>query len=223
MFVLGHSYRCRCDRFFSRYCVIFNWLLRNFTSALEIPSVTWAHSVTTCGKWLSNVKLLKYPLYFFTSIYLYNHIMFKLHFFFVTLLSLQFYKVCECRWETQLIGDNTSHNQLGILKITNNNHRKLNIFNSYSPLKISTETPPLCHSSLKSYCFLLYFLKCEQGFILLFQIGKISLTLRYVHTMLRSTQWHSVARPHSKSRTRPQVYVDIVSARLQHAVRCCVA
>ncbi len=31
---------------------------------------------------------------------------------------------------------------------------------------------------------------------------------------------HYAAR-HSKSRAMPQVYVDVASARLQHAVRCC--
>ncbi len=38
---------------------------------------------------------------------------------------------------------------------------------------------------------------------------------------LRGTQRHSTARPHSKSRTMPQVYVDVASAQLRHAVPCC--
>ncbi len=45
--------------------------------------------------------------------------------------------------------------------------------------------------------------------------------LRYVHTMPHGTQWHSMTRSHSKSRAMPQVYVDIESVRLRHAIRCC--
>ncbi len=36
------------------------------------------------------------------------------------------------------------------VKIIYNNYKKLNIFNSHSPLNISTEAPPTCHSPLKS-------------------------------------------------------------------------
>ncbi len=61
------------------------------------------------------------------------------------------------RWETRVICDNTSGNQSGIIKITNNSPKKLNIFNSHSLLKISSETVPICHSSSKSHCFLLIF------------------------------------------------------------------
>ncbi len=46
---------------------------------------------------------------------------------------------------------------------------------------------------------------------------------RYVHTMPHDTQRQSVARPHGKSCTMPQVYVDVASANLRHAVRCCAA
>ncbi len=47
--------------------------------------------------------------------------------------------------------------------------------------------------------------------------------LRYVHTMPRGTQRQSVARPRGKSCAVLQVYVDVASAWLRHAVRCCVA
>ncbi len=47
--------------------------------------------------------------------------------------------------------------------------------------------------------------------------------LKYIHTMPLGTQRHSVATPHSKSCAMLQVYVDIVSARLRHAVWYCAA
>ncbi len=47
--------------------------------------------------------------------------------------------------------------------------------------------------------------------------------LRYVHSMLRSTQWQSVAKLRGKSCAMPQVYVDVATAWLRHAVRCCTA
>ncbi len=48
-------------------------------------------------------------------------------------------------------------------------------------------------------------------------------TLKYVHTMPRGTQRQSAARLRGKSCAMPQVYVDVASAWLQHAVRCCAA
>ncbi len=47
--------------------------------------------------------------------------------------------------------------------------------------------------------------------------------LRYVHTMPRSTQWQSAARSRGKSCAMPQVYVNVMSAWLRHAIQCCVA
>ncbi len=62
-----------------------------------------------------------------------------------------------------------------------------------------------------------------EGTINLFCHNFVQSSLRYVHTMPRSTQWQSAARPHGKSCAMPQVYVDIASAWLWHAVRCCAA
>ncbi len=47
--------------------------------------------------------------------------------------------------------------------------------------------------------------------------------LRYVHTMPRGTQRQSATRLRGKSCAMPKVYVDVASAWLRHAVRCCAA
>ncbi len=49
----------------------------------------------------------------------------------------------------------------------------------------------------------------------------VSLILRNVHTMPRGTQRQSAARLRGKSCAMPLVYVDITSAWLWHAIRCC--
>ncbi len=51
----------------------------------------------------------------------------------------------------------------------------------------------------------------------------VKLSLRYVHTMPHGTQRQSVARLRGKSCAMPQVYVDVASAWLRHAIRCCAA
>ncbi len=67
LLILRHSCRCHCHRYFSPHRVIFNQLLQNFACALRISLVACmrfrCHSVTTCGEWLSDTKLLRYPLY----------------------------------------------------------------------------------------------------------------------------------------------------------------
>ncbi len=55
-----------------------------------------------------------------------------------------------------------------------------------------------------------------------FVVPKIySETILHVHPHYATR--HSAARPCSKSCAMPQVYVDVASARLRHAVRCCTA
>ncbi len=46
LLILGYSYLCRCQCYFSHCYIIFNWLLWNFAYAQQIPSVTCEHTVS---------------------------------------------------------------------------------------------------------------------------------------------------------------------------------